>query len=321
VPVGWKVEAYLQYGDAVNPFAVTQLPPIFANQPYDISLHLVLPATEANYALGNFMTTLRLSTTYNETLTTVHRSTALVPPHTSNLKKFVLGSHSIIKFDIPLLSQFVAGSTNIIAYLELGRPDAWKNVGSGQQREVSVAEATLQGTVRPTGIRAIRARYPRLTTFLSTCIFFFVSIMIATGILFSAIGGKSSTYPPPMDEDEGSVSDRIDDTHDDPYFKSRLAARRDYKNRESESDSTTNEDHKPNVKSEDSFPLSGLRLRRSTGNSLSADTHKRHSQIKIETDEAGQRHDAHSSVYPKSPFPHPPSAMDTDLEAVSSQEP
>ncbi|KAF8525169.1 hypothetical protein BU17DRAFT_74550 [Hysterangium stoloniferum] len=264
VPVGWKVETYLQYGDAVNPFAITQLPPIFANQPYDVSLHLVLPATEANYALGNFMTTLRLSTTYNESLITVRRSTALVPPRTSLLKQFVLGSQPIIKLDIPLLSQFVAGSTNIIAYLELGRPDAWKNIGSGQQREISIAQSTLKGTVRPTGIRAIRARYPRLTTFLSTFIFFFVSIMVVTGFLFFAIGGKPSTHPPSMEENEDSESDRVDDTHDNDYFKPRLAKRGGYRDQESESDSRTNEDHTPNIKSEDNFPPSGLRVRRTT---------------------------------------------------------
>lgn len=63
--------------DALNPFAIEQLPSIMANQPYDISLHLVLPATESNFALGNFMATLKFTTAYNESITTVRRSVSV----------------------------------------------------------------------------------------------------------------------------------------------------------------------------------------------------------------------------------------------------
>lgn len=59
--------------DGIIPFAIEQLPLVMAEQPYDVSLHLLLPATESNFALGNFMATLKLSTAYNESITTIHR--------------------------------------------------------------------------------------------------------------------------------------------------------------------------------------------------------------------------------------------------------
>ncbi|KAF8577892.1 hypothetical protein K439DRAFT_1363629 [Ramaria rubella] len=153
VPVGWKMDANLQYGDGLTPFASSQLPPIMADQPYDIILHLVLPATESNFALGNFMTTLKLTTAYNESLITIRRSTVLVPPRSSFLKQLLIGSPSTTTVDIPLLSQFVSGTSTVNARLELGRSDGWKSIGTGQARELSVLEAILKGTVRPKGLR------------------------------------------------------------------------------------------------------------------------------------------------------------------------
>jgi hypothetical protein len=42
--------------------------------PYDIVLHLTLPATQANYDLGNFMTTLSLNATKTKALANVRKS-------------------------------------------------------------------------------------------------------------------------------------------------------------------------------------------------------------------------------------------------------
>jgi hypothetical protein len=56
------------------------------------------------------------------------------------------------KLDIPLVSQFVSGTSTVHARLELGRSDGWKGIGNGQGRELSVLDATLKGTVRPKGI-------------------------------------------------------------------------------------------------------------------------------------------------------------------------
>jgi hypothetical protein len=90
VAVGWDAPVYLQYGyvariyvnlqrlyanysDGVPPYAELPLPSLIAQQPYEISLHITIPASESNFALGNFMTTLRLSTTSNRTLTSICR--------------------------------------------------------------------------------------------------------------------------------------------------------------------------------------------------------------------------------------------------------
>lgn len=64
----------LRYRDGMPPYAQVQLPPLVSQQPYDISLHLVVPASTANYELGNFMTTLTLSTPSNKTVASVRRA-------------------------------------------------------------------------------------------------------------------------------------------------------------------------------------------------------------------------------------------------------
>ena len=76
-----------------------------------------------------------------------------MPPNTSLLKQSLLGSPSTTKIDIPLLSQFTFGTSIVNARLELGRSDGWRSIGTGQGRELSVLEATLEGIVRPKGIR------------------------------------------------------------------------------------------------------------------------------------------------------------------------
>lgn len=92
VAVSWETDIYLQYGcvtrrqrdecmskaypryrEGGSPYAEVMLPNIVAQQPYDISLHLVVPASEANFALGNFMATLTLLTPSNATIATAHR--------------------------------------------------------------------------------------------------------------------------------------------------------------------------------------------------------------------------------------------------------
>lgn len=54
--------------DGALPYAEVPLSNIAAQQPYDISLHLVVPANEANLALGNFMASLTLLTPSNNTI-------------------------------------------------------------------------------------------------------------------------------------------------------------------------------------------------------------------------------------------------------------
>jgi len=59
--------------DGGSPYAEISLPFLAPTQPYDISIHLVIPASEANLALGNFMATLTLSTSSNKTLTSIRK--------------------------------------------------------------------------------------------------------------------------------------------------------------------------------------------------------------------------------------------------------
>lgn len=90
IAVGWETDLNLQYGyvhrsvtlstlsltkyrDGIPPYARFYLQNVVAQQPYDVSLHLVVPASEANFALGNFMTTLTFATHANRTLVSVRK--------------------------------------------------------------------------------------------------------------------------------------------------------------------------------------------------------------------------------------------------------
>jgi len=65
--------------DGLVPYAETQLASFNPAQPYDVSLHLVVPATQSNYDLGNFMTILTLTDSANRTLATVRKPVSSLP--------------------------------------------------------------------------------------------------------------------------------------------------------------------------------------------------------------------------------------------------
>lgn len=69
--------------DGLSPYAEVALPNIITRQPYDISVHLVVPATEPNFSLGNFMTTLTLATSSNRTLAHVRKPVRVILLHVS----------------------------------------------------------------------------------------------------------------------------------------------------------------------------------------------------------------------------------------------
>ena len=89
--ISWETPLFFQYGyvlscsgsgvsthsrprsDGLPPYAETQLASFNPTQPYDISLHLVVPTTPSNYDLGNFMTTLTLTGPSSRVLTTVRK--------------------------------------------------------------------------------------------------------------------------------------------------------------------------------------------------------------------------------------------------------
>lgn len=184
IPVAWQVPIFLQYGsvllacslgladlnhsDGPSPYAELSLPLLSTAQPYDISLQLVLPASEANFALGNFMTTLSLSTPSNKTLVTTSRPVRLfrspflsclltileaivLPPKRATFSFSTIPR--LIDLDVPLLSSYVPGTSHISARIDLGRKDGWKSLGTGEGRELSVWNAALRGVVRRHGIR------------------------------------------------------------------------------------------------------------------------------------------------------------------------
>lgn len=55
--------------------------------------------------------------------------------------------------DVPLLSAFESGYSNVLAYLEIGRADQWRSLGNGEGRELNVVSVTLRGIVVHKGFR------------------------------------------------------------------------------------------------------------------------------------------------------------------------
>ncbi|KAF9229132.1 hypothetical protein BS17DRAFT_689440 [Gyrodon lividus] len=198
VAVGWEVPVYLQYGDGVSPYAELSLPPLSAIQPYDISLHLVVPASEANFALGNFMATLSLSTPSNKTLTTIKRpSIALAPP---SKRGFLLSSSPrLVDLDVHLLASYAPGTTKVNARIDIGRRDEWKGLGSGEGRELSVWTASLRGVVRRHGIRGLVSRFPLTFAMASSLAFFVVSSLVLAACVLPAIQWRFSYEETPAE--------------------------------------------------------------------------------------------------------------------------
>ncbi|KAF9462083.1 hypothetical protein BDZ94DRAFT_1131692, partial [Collybia nuda] len=174
IAAGWETPIYLQFGDGIPPYALVPLPKLASQQPYDISLHLVLPATESNYALGNFMAKVTLSTPSNKTLISARRPAIAYPP----LPSFFLRNPSTLTLDVPILSSYVPGSPRLLASVELGRQDSWMNLGSGEGREIRVVNASIKGLVVRHGIRGLVSRFPLTFAFLSATSFFAVTLSI-----------------------------------------------------------------------------------------------------------------------------------------------
>ena len=60
--------------DGASPYAITTLHPVSPSQPYDISLHLVVPTSQSNLELGNFMAALNLTTLSHTAIASARRS-------------------------------------------------------------------------------------------------------------------------------------------------------------------------------------------------------------------------------------------------------
>ncbi|CCM05183.1 uncharacterized protein FIBRA_07392 [Fibroporia radiculosa] len=130
VAIAWEVDLPLQFGDGFSPYAEVALPNIITRQPYDISVHLVVPATEPNFNLGNFMTTLTLATSSNRTLAHI-RKPSIIMPRPSVPWSFLSNWPGTVDLNIPLLSSFAFDVTRATAKVEFGRRDHWRSLGNG----------------------------------------------------------------------------------------------------------------------------------------------------------------------------------------------
>ncbi|KAG0693318.1 putative adipose-regulatory protein-domain-containing protein [Suillus ampliporus] len=197
VAVGWESPLFLQYGDGSPPYAELSLSSLVPSQPYDISMHLVIPASEANFALGNFMTTLTLSTPSNRTLTSIRKPAIVLPPAKSRLA-WVLSSAQLVNLDILFLESHAPGASRVIARVELGRRDGWRALGNGEGRELSVLSASLRGIVKRHGIRGLVTRFPLTFAIASSATFLVISLLVLAACILPAIQWR---FP---SEDEGS---------------------------------------------------------------------------------------------------------------------
>ncbi|THH06950.1 hypothetical protein EW145_g3728 [Phellinidium pouzarii] len=186
---GWSVPVYLQYGEGTLPHSELEISSLATNQPYDISLHLTIPATEANYAIGNFMTSLTMSTYRNTTIVDVRRPTekALVVLPAPSFIPFMSRTPRLIEMSVPLISSVITGSARVRARLELGRKDNWRSLGNGEGRELSVYAASLRGKARPQGLRRLLSAFPLSSSVAASVAFFVVSGLVLSGFLLPSM--------------------------------------------------------------------------------------------------------------------------------------
>ncbi|KAF9270067.1 hypothetical protein L218DRAFT_11639 [Marasmius fiardii PR-910] len=189
VAIAWNTPLYLQYGDGPQPYTHVVLPLLHARQRYDISLHLTVPPSEQNLALGNFMSTLTLYNSNNHTLASVRKPAIVIPPATS----YFSSKPKKIFVDIPLLSSFLAGTSYVEAEVSVGRKDGWKGLGNGEPRELSVYTANLKGVVVHHGVRGILTRFPLLSSMTASLVFFFILATIVGAFLLPSVFRGIST--------------------------------------------------------------------------------------------------------------------------------
>jgi len=193
--ISWETPLFFQYGDGLPPYAETHLASFNPTQPYDISLHLVVPTSPSNYDLGNFMTTLTLTSPSNKVLTTVRKPAIILPP-----SSFRWSKPSTATLKIPLLTRYVSGVSRVSIRIELGRQDGWRTIGSGEGKELSVITALIEGRLRPQGIRGVVARFPLLSGAIASTMFLAASFSALAVCLIPALrwqyGNTGATITP-----------------------------------------------------------------------------------------------------------------------------
>ena len=143
---------------------MTELPPLFAPQSYSISLELVVPLTNPNLELGNFMAGVEfVSVASNKTLFSARRPVSipvlvegsLISGHFQCLlpRPRIPFIRSSKRLTVLLSDNVELSASPTYALVEVGRQDAWRGVGNGEGRELTVLSALLRGQVMPKGIR------------------------------------------------------------------------------------------------------------------------------------------------------------------------
>ncbi|KAG8753120.1 hypothetical protein FRC14_006412 [Serendipita sp. 396] len=175
VPQPWERRVFFQYGESPIPIAHFQLPPLVADQAYDISVHLTVPHTDISVSLGNFMTYLNVTTPSNKTLIAARKPAAILPkaPKGPIRRLLSLSSSGYVDVTISILPDWIPGTSSpLFATLEVGRRDSWKSLGSGEGREVTILEAFVRGSVQLHGTRRLVSKYPNVAGVLSSVSFF-----------------------------------------------------------------------------------------------------------------------------------------------------
>jgi len=214
----------IRYG--IPPYAELMLPRLSSYQRYDISLDLVIPTTEANYALGNFMSSLTLThADSNVTLAHIRRPTIVLAPNFGRLSFWKSGP-PVSTQHVHLMDEFMPRTSRVLAKVELGRRDGWKSIGNGEGRELSVISASLKGTIKHHGIRGLVTRFPVSAAFISMISFLTVSsVILATCLLPSILNGPELT--------EGEVPPSTPSYPDQKQF---IASPRSYASEDSDAD-------------------------------------------------------------------------------------
>ncbi|KAJ3829805.1 hypothetical protein F5878DRAFT_569514 [Lentinula raphanica] len=284
VAVGWQIPLYLQYGEGVQPYAHDLLTDLSSRQPYDIVLQLVVPSTDSNFALGNFMNSLTLSTINNKTLATARRPAIAIPPKST----FFASKPRLVTVEVPMLNSFIPGTTRVVVDVKIGRQDVWKGIGNGEGRELSVYSASLKGILAHKGIRGLVTRFPTIFSIICSITFFAILFSILAACLLPTILQSASkqapneSQPPEDSEhkpptlplpDEPPYPEDFSDTETDasgekeakPSKSSRRRKRRSAKNKLTSAGSSVKSEFDPVILSSDSGrPTNPLRRRRSS---------------------------------------------------------
>ncbi|KAH7104217.1 hypothetical protein BKA62DRAFT_693896 [Auriculariales sp. MPI-PUGE-AT-0066] len=189
VPTGWRVLLDFQYGDGI-PHADAFLASLVQDQVYSVSIEMLVSASAANFALGNFMTSLVLTTVTNLTVASVSRPSIITPPRTW------LVSPSTIQHSLLLIPEMIPTASRLLAHVEVGRKDSWRSIGTGEGREVGIVKAWLVGHVKLSGLRAIIGAFPLTSTIVAMIAFFCISLI---GLMsFTALAAYLSPRKPPQ---------------------------------------------------------------------------------------------------------------------------